>query len=121
MNNSSVGFIAVGSGKGTDKVGNAAESVLKNKLLEVDYEDASGALVHITGGQALSIGDAIKAGELITDRMDPQANIKWGARIIPGYDDQIEIVAIVVGVKGSSILGKFEEEKHAYPADLEMI
>jgi cell division protein FtsZ len=122
MNNSAVGFIAVGSGKGTDKVNAAADAVLKNKLLDVDYEGAQGALVHISGGQSLSIGDAIKAGELITEKMDPQANIKWGARIIPGYEDQIEIVAIVVGVKGASIVGKFEEKQKSsiYP-DLEMI
>jgi len=106
-----VGFIAVGSGRGTDKVAIAADGVLKNKLLDVDVEGASGALIHISGGSSLTIGDAIKAGEIITDQMDPKANIKWGARIIPGYEDQIEIVAIVTGVKGASILGKLEEKK----------
>ncbi|MCL4372386.1 cell division protein FtsZ [Candidatus Marsarchaeota archaeon] len=122
MGNGQVGFIAVGSGKGTDKVNIAAEAVLKNKLLDVDFENAKGALIHISGGASLTIGDAIKAGEIITDRMDPKANIKWGARLIPGYDDQIEIVAIVTGVKGSSIIGKLEEKKHESSySDLEMI
>ncbi len=121
MGNGQVGFIAVGNGKGPDKVGNAAESVLKNKLLDVDYENAKGALIHISGGAALTIGDAIKAGEIITDRMDPKANVKWGARLIPGYDDQIEIVAIVTGVKGSSIVGKFEEKQRNPYSDLEII
>ncbi|MCL5434308.1 MAG: cell division protein FtsZ, partial [Candidatus Marsarchaeota archaeon] len=70
----------------------------------------------------LSIGDAIKAGEIITDRMDPKANIKWGARLIPGYEDQIEIVAIVTGVKGSSIVGHLAEKKRETPySDIEMI
>jgi cell division protein FtsZ len=117
-----VGFIAVGSGRGTDKVAIAADGVLKNKLLDVDVEGASGALIHISGGQSLTIGDAIKAGEIITDQMDAKANIKWGARIIPGYDDQIEIVAIVTGVKGASILGKLEEKKDSSSfSGLEMI
>ena len=121
MGNGQVGFIAVGSGKGTDKVNIAAESVLKNKLLDVDFENAKGALIHISGGASLTIGDAIKAGEIITDRMDPKANIKWGARLIPGYDDQIEIVAIVTGVRGSSIVGKLEEKRQSSYSDLEMI
>ena len=43
-----VGFIAVGSGRGTDKVAIAADGVLKNKLLDVDVEGASGALIHIS-------------------------------------------------------------------------
>ncbi len=100
-----VGFIAVGEGKGTDKVRGAAEGVLRNKLLDVDYEGANGALIHISGGADLTLGDAIKAGEIITEKMDSQANIKWGARLIPGYDGKIEIVAIVTGVKGASVLG----------------
>jgi cell division GTPase FtsZ len=55
--------------------------------------------------------------------MDPKANVKWGARIIPGYEGQIEIVAIVTGVKGASILGKFEEQKASSRSygDIEMI
>ena len=96
--------------------------MLKNRLLDVDFEGASGALIHISGGASMTIGDAIKAGEIITERMDPKANIKWGARLMPGYDDQIEIVAIVYGVKGSSICGQVSREKKAATyADLEMI
>jgi cell division protein FtsZ len=116
-----VGFIAVGTGRGTDKVNLAAEGVLKNKLLDVNMEGASGALIHISGGASLTIGDAIKAGEIITDQMDPKANIKWGARLIPGYDDQIEIVAIVTGVKGASVVGRLEEQKPTSFSGIEMI
>ncbi len=108
-----VGFIAVGEGKGTDKVRSAAEGVLKNRLLDVDFEGAKGALIHITGGADLTLGDAIKAGDIITERMDQQANIKWGARILPGFDGKLEIVAIVCGVKGASVIGGPVEEKQA--------
>lgn len=121
MGSGDVGFISVGTGKGNDKVMAAAEAVLKNKLLDVDFENAKGALIHISGASDLTLGDAIKAGELITERMDPKANVKWGARIIPGYEGQIEIVAIVTGVKGASILGKASEEKKEAYSDLEMI
>ncbi len=123
MGNGDVGFISVGTGKGNDKVAAAADGVLKNRLLDVSFEGASGALIHITGGSSLSIGDAISAGEMITDQMDPKAKVKWGARIIQGYDDKIEIVAIVTGVKGASIVGKLEERSasNAPYNDLELI
>jgi len=118
-----VGFIAVGEGKGTDKVRGAAEGVLKNKLLDVDYEGANGALIHISGGADLTLGDAIKAGEIITEKMDPQANVKWGARLIPGYDGKLEIVAIVTGVKGANVFGAGGEEpkKEVSYSDIEII
>ncbi len=123
MGSGDVGFISVGTGKGNDKVNSAAEQVLKNKLLDVDFENAKGALIHISGASDLTLGDAIRAGEVITERMDPKANVKWGARIIPGYEGQVEIVAIVTGVKGSSIAGKFEDKpsREANYGDLEMI
>jgi len=110
-NGGGVGFIAVGEGKGNSKVTAAAEGVLKNRLLDVDFEGAAGALIHISGGADLTLGDAIKAGEIVTEKMDQEANVKWGARLIPGYDGKIEIVAIVTGVKGASILGKPMEEE----------
>ena len=116
-----VGFIAVGTGKGNDKVNLASEGVLKNKLLDVDFEGARGALIHISGGVSMTIGDAIRAGEVITEKMDPESNVKWGARIMPGYEDQIEIVAIITGVTGSSILGKMEEKKPLSYDGLEMV
>ncbi|MEM4114306.1 MAG: hypothetical protein QW774_03770, partial [Candidatus Micrarchaeaceae archaeon] len=122
MGSGDVGFISVGTGKGNERVAAAAEAVLKNKLLDVDFENAKGALVHISGASDLTLGDAIKAGEMITERMDPNANVKWGARIIPGYEGQLEIVAIVTGVSGASILGKFAEKaKDRNLGDIEMI
>ncbi|MCD6549659.1 cell division protein FtsZ [Candidatus Micrarchaeota archaeon] len=124
MEGGGVGFIAVGEGKGTDKVRQAAESVLKNKLLDVDYEGARGALIHISGGSDLTLGDAIKAGEIITERMDPEANVKWGARLIPNYEGKLEIVAIVTGVRGASVFGAEPEEERLSGdiySDIEMI
>ncbi|MFH1447388.1 MAG: cell division protein FtsZ [Candidatus Micrarchaeota archaeon] len=124
MGGGGVGFIAVGEGKGTDKVTGAAEGVLKNRLLDVDFEGASGAVIHISGGADLTLGDSIKAGEIVTEKMDPHANVKWGARLIPGYDGKLEIVAIVTGVRGASILGQSldepEKETNPYP-DIEVI
>ena len=116
-----VGFISVGTGKGNEKVTGASEAVLKNKLLDVDFENAKGALIHISGASDLTLGDAIKAGEIITERMDPKANVKWGARIVPGYEGQLEIVAIVTGVKGSSIIGATQEKKEASFSGLDML
>ena len=49
----------------------------------------------------MTLGDAIKAGEMITEKMDAEANVKWGARIMQNYEGKLEIVAMVTGVKGA--------------------
>ncbi len=126
MEGGGVGFIAVGEGKGNDKVRAAAEGVIKNRLLDVDFEGAKGAIIHISGGSDLTLGDAIKAGEIITERMDGEANVKWGARIMNNYEGKLEIVAIVTGVTGASVAGQtFTEEETSslppYSQDLEIL
>ncbi len=122
MGHGDVGMIAVGTGKGASKVEDAAEGVLKNRLLDVDLDGAKGALIHIAGGADLTLGDAIKAGEMITGSMDPTASVKWGARLIPEYDGKLEITAIVTGIKSHQIVGKTEPkpaaQKHAYEIEI---
>jgi len=117
MGNGDVGFIAVGKGSGADKVRMATEGVFKNRLLDVDFDGAKGALIHITGGSDLTLGDAIKVGEAITERMSPEANVKWGARIMPNYESKLDVVAIITGVKGTSIFGKAEEPVYSSDVD----
>ncbi len=124
MSAGDVGMIAVGSGKGTNKVEDAVEGVLKNRLLDVDFAGASGALIHIAGGNDLTLGDAIKAGEMVTEQMDPNASVKWGARLMPDYDGKLEITAIVTGVKSPHIIGKnaVEAKSQKQPGyDIEII
>ena len=76
---------------------------------------------------SLAAGGAIKAGEIITEKMDVEANVKWGARIMQNYEGKLEIVAIVTGVKGASVAGNSfvtEEESSGLPAyseDLEVL
>lgn len=121
MGSGDVGFIAVGEGKGTDRVSGAAQGVLKNRLLDVNFEGAKGALIHISGGSDLTLGDAIQAGEIITEQMDPKANIKWGARLLPGMDGSIEIVAIVTGVQGMNVIGRLQHKQPAAYPEIEVI
>jgi cell division protein FtsZ len=124
MGHGDVGMIAVGSGKGTNKVEDAVEGVLKNRLLDVDFAGAKGAIIHISGGPDLTLGDAIRAGEAVTERMDPQASVKWGARIIPNHDGKLEITAIVTGVTSNQIIGRCEkkEEPEKEPGcDIEVV
>ncbi|NUN11727.1 cell division protein FtsZ [Candidatus Micrarchaeota archaeon] len=123
MGQGDVGMIAVGSGKGTNKVEDAVNGVLRNRLLDVDFDGARGAIIHIAGGADLTLGDAIRAGEAITEKMDAGASVKWGARLLPDYDGKLEITAIVTGVKSHHIVGRSAPKKEQKQAgyDIEII
>ncbi len=111
MEGGGLSMISLGSANGHDKVENVVKDTLEHPLLDVDYEGAKGCLIHLEGGPDLSLGDAIKAGELLTQSFDEGANVKMGARINPQLKDGLRITAIITGVKSPYILGKAADER----------
>ncbi len=95
--------ISVGDGRGVNKVNDVVESVLKNTLIDVNTEGAKGVLIHITGGPDLTMGEANAIGELLTERVDPNAQVIWGARIDPSFEDMVQVIAIFTGVESPYI------------------
>ncbi len=106
MGSGGVSLISVGESKGHNKVDEAVQDTLKNALLDVDYRGAKGALIHITGGPDLTLGEANEIGEKLTEEIDPNAQVIWGARIVPEYEGRVEVIAIFTGVKSPHIKGK---------------
>ena len=102
-------MISVGTGHGSNRVEDVVRDTLRNKLLDVDYADATGVLLHITGGASLTLGEANQIGEKLTAESAPNANVIWGARLDPNAGDNIEVIAIFTGVRGGSSLIEKEE------------
>lgn len=98
MSNKGLSVIAVGESKGVDRVNEVVEDALNNTLLDVDIGGATGALIHITGGAELTLGEANQIGELLTERIDPRATVIWGARVDPTFENKIEVICIFTGV-----------------------
>ncbi len=109
MKSGGLAMISVGEGRGHNKVEEVVKNTLTNKLLDVNYENAAGVLLHITGGTDLTLGDANSIGEKITESVSPNASVSWGARLDPNYDGRVEVIAIFTGVHGASVLGREEE------------
>ncbi len=106
MSSGGLAMISVGEGHGSDRVREAINSTLRNKLLDVDYENATGVLLHITGGPDMTLGDANAIGAGITGAAAADATILWGARIDPTFEEKIQVIAIFTGVRSPSILGQ---------------
>ena len=111
LNKGGLAMISIGEGHGTNKVEESVENTLRNKLLDVDYEKATNMLLHITGGEDMTLGEANEIGARLTDSISPSANVVWGARIDPAYAGKVEVIAIVTGVQSSSILGSERNER----------
>ncbi len=105
MSNQGLSVIAVGESKSVDKVNEVVEDTLRNSLLDVDISGATGALIHITGGPELTLGEANSIGEMLTDQVDSKATVIWGSRVDPTFENKIEVISIFTGVSSPYIKG----------------
>ncbi|MBS3107564.1 cell division protein FtsZ [Candidatus Woesearchaeota archaeon] len=106
MANGDVSVIGIGESGSDHRVEEAVRRALNNPLLEVSYEGATGALIHVTGGSDLTLDEVSKVGEMITAELNADANVIWGARISTEMDNKLRVMSIITGVKSPYILGK---------------
>ncbi|MDP3742493.1 MAG: cell division protein FtsZ [Candidatus Micrarchaeota archaeon] len=106
MSNGGVSMIAVGEAKGPDRAKEVVKNTLNHALLDVDYAGATGVLLHITGGPDMTLGECNSIGEALTEKVDTNATVIWGARISPEFEGKVEAIAIFTGIKSPYVLGK---------------
>ena len=68
-------------------------------LLDIDISNAKGALINISGSSDLTLNEAEKIVQIVGDRLDPEANIIWGAQIDEDLQNMIRTTIVVSGVK----------------------
>lgn len=100
-----IAMIGLGESDSRNRAEEAVTHALNNPLLDVDYRGAVGALVHITGGEDLSLSEANRIGEIATDYLSEDANVIWGARIDSEFNGRIQVMVIMTGVSSPDILG----------------
>lgn len=106
MTSGGVAAIGVGSSDTNNRVDEAVKGALANPLLDISYEGAEGAIIHITGGLDMTLDEVSRAGELVTEEMDQDANVIWGARVNEDMKGKMTVMTIITGVKSPWILGK---------------
>ena len=106
MTNGGVAAIGVGASDTNNKVEEAVKGALSNPLLDINYEGATGALIHVCGGPDLTLDEINQIGELVTESLDEDANVIWGARIMEEMKGKLTVMTIVTGVKSPWIIGK---------------
>lgn len=106
MSNGGVSLIGIGeSDSAQNRALEAVERAIHNPLLDVNIEDAKGALVNVIGGPDMSLDEYKKVMEQINNKVSPDAKIISGAKISPDMEKSIKVLLIVTGVKSSQILG----------------
>ena len=114
MKGAGVATVGIGMSDTNRRVEESVEEALKNPLLDIDYKGATGALIHVTGSDDMTLEEVNRSGELITTSLHQDANVIWGARVDESFGKRVQVMAIMTGVNSPHLLGansKEEEEK----------
>jgi len=113
MTNGGVAAIGVGSSDTKNRVDEAVRGALANPLLEISYKGATGSLIQIEGGPDMTLDEVNRIGELVTENLDEDANVIWGARVREEMAGKLTVMTIMTGVKSPWILGQETEVQKA--------
>ncbi len=93
------GMIGVGESDSENRAEEAVERALNNPLLDVDISGSGAALVRITGGENLKMEELGRILEKVKEKLAPDANIIWGAAIVPELGNTLRVFIIVTRLR----------------------
>jgi len=119
MRNGGVAVIGIGESDTNDRVNEAVKQALTHPLLDVDYQGATGALIHVTCGPDLKLEEFDVVGRTVSENLSPDAQVIIGARIDKDFVGKVRVITIMTGVHSPYIIGKSTEEQ-AFPVSKEI-
>jgi cell division protein FtsZ len=97
-------MMGTGEAAGDDRALMAAQNAIQNPLLdEVSLKGAKAVLVNVTGGLDMTLLEVDEAANAISEQVDPEANIIFGAAFDPALDGMIRVSVVATGMDGVSI------------------
>jgi cell division protein FtsZ len=111
MKSGGVAAIGVGESESDNRAQEAVMRALNHPLLEIDYKGANGALIQVIGGPDMTLDEINLIGEAVMRELNPEAQVIWGARILPELQGKVQVITIITGVKSPFILGPTREKK----------
>ena len=124
MENAGSALMGIGTSSGENRAATAAKSAVSSPLLELSINGAKGVLFAIAGGDDLGMLEVHEAAKIITESVDPQARIIFGAvkdeKLKKG---EVRVTVIATGFpaagiapRGTPLFGTFsKEEKEETP------
>lgn len=101
MNNGGIAMMGIGESDSEKRAREAIQIALNSPLLCVDVDGATGALIHITGPEDMSLEEAKEIVSTVSDRLDEKATIIWGTTIDETLENSLRVLLIVTGTKST--------------------
>ena len=94
--------IGVGEATGEDRVERATQAALDTQLLDIkDSTKAFGVLIHVAGGDDITLDEVTQAGEMVTRSLPQKARVVWGARVDQTLQGKVRVMVVLTGVEST--------------------
>ncbi len=114
MSSAGSALMGIWYGSGENRAIESARAAIDSPLLDLSIAGAKGLLFNITGGTDLSMFEVDEAAKVITDSIDGDANVIFGASIKEDYEWEIKITVVATGFDENSNK-RFNEQRAEAP------
>ncbi|MCZ7395835.1 MAG: cell division protein FtsZ [Candidatus Methanoperedens sp.] len=98
LENGGISSFGIGEADGQERVEKAVQQAIAAPLLDIpDLSSAHGLLIHITGGQEMTLEEVAKVGELMAQHVHCK-RIIWGASVDDAMTGRIRVMALFASV-----------------------
>ena len=120
MENSGSALMGIGIATGDDRATKAAKAAVNSPLLELSVDGAKGVLFNVNGGDDITMLEISEAANIITESIDPEARVIFGAVSDPETLEEgaIQITVVATGfdldsesIKPKSIFSDFKRKE----------
>ena len=93
------GYLGMGRANGENRLYDAVKIAIENPLTENKIDNAKGVIFNVTGGENLGLAEINSAINMISDRVDENANIIFGTVIDENLEDEVVVTVIATGIE----------------------
>lgn len=106
-------LMGIGRASGDDRAVEAAKQAVSSPLLDVTMDGARGVLFNICGAPGLTLFEVEEAANVIRERADAGANIRFGAVLDESLGDELQLTVIATGFDAEARLQPRPYAAHA--------
>ena len=99
-------YMGLGKAEGENSIVQATYKAIDNPLTETQIDGAKGVIFNIMGSEELSLNEINNAIQIISERVDSEANIIFGTVIDKSLNDKVSVTVIATGIEDSNIINK---------------
>lgn len=92
-------YMGIGESEGENKIVEATNNALNNPLTETTINNAKGVIFNIKGSEDIGLDDINRSAELISEKINPEANVIFGTVIDETLGDKVIVTVVATGVE----------------------